>query len=112
LEPQGGAVATVLIFLPAIGLFLVKNPPPFLAHYEFDFKIRFIFSYSVVFALSYLFEYSRERRSKDLERAHNDLEKRVEERTLALQEAIQSLKKEISDRCIFKRTFQGYFFFP
>jgi PAS domain S-box-containing protein len=98
LGSKRGAIATVLILLPAIGLFLVKNPPSFLANYDFDFKIRFTFSFFVVFAFSHLFEYSREKNREELERAHNDLEKRVEERTSALQEAIQSLQKEISER--------------
>jgi signal transduction histidine kinase len=98
LGSKRGAVATVLILLPAIGLFLMKNPPPFLVNYTFDWKIRFISSFFVVFALSYLFEYSREKNREELRRAHDHLEKRVEERTSALQEAIQSLQKEISER--------------
>ncbi|MGD0919605.1 MAG: ATP-binding protein [Thermodesulfobacteriota bacterium] len=98
LGSKRGAIATVLMLLPAMGLFLVKNPPSFLVNYDFDFKIRFIVSFFVVFVFSYLFEYSREKNREELERAHNDLEKRVEERTSALQEAIQSLQKEISER--------------
>jgi diguanylate cyclase (GGDEF)-like protein/PAS domain S-box-containing protein len=98
LGSKRGAVATVLILLPAIGLFLMKTPPTFLVNYSFDFKIRFIFSFFLVVAFSYLFEYSRERNREELQRAHDGLEKRVEERTLALQEAIQSLQKEISER--------------
>jgi len=93
-----GAVATVLILLPAIGLFLVKNPPPFFVHYNLDFKIRFIFSFLLVFVFSYLFEYTRERNREELRKSHDDLEKRVEERTSALQEAVQSLQKEITER--------------
>ena len=98
LGSKRGAIATVLMLLPAMGLFLLKNPPSFFVNYDFDFKIRFIFSFFVVFVFSYLFEYSREKNREELERAHNDLEKRVEERTSALQEAIQSLQKEISER--------------
>jgi len=98
LGSKRGAVATVLILLPAIGLFLVKNPPPFLVNYNFDFKIRFISSFLMVFAFSYLFEYSRERNREELRKSHDDLEKRVEERTSALQEAVQSLQKEITER--------------
>jgi PAS domain S-box-containing protein len=98
LGSKRGAVATVLILLPAIGLFLMKTPPPFFVNYTFDFKIRFISSFIVVFAVSYLFEYSREMNREELQRAHAELEKRVEERTSALQEAIQSLQKEISER--------------
>jgi signal transduction histidine kinase len=93
-----GAVATVLILLPAIGLFLVKNPPSFFLSYDFEFKIRFISSFFLVFAFSYLFEYSRERHREELQRANDELEKRVDERTSALQKAIQSLQKEISER--------------
>jgi PAS domain S-box-containing protein len=98
LGSRRGAVATVLILLPAIGLFLIKNPPPFLVNYPFDFKVRFVSSFFVVFAISYLFEYSREKNREVLQRAHSELEKRVVERTSALQEAIQSLQNEISER--------------
>ncbi len=98
LGSKRGAVATVLILLPAIGLFLMKNPPPFLVNYNFDFKIRFVFSFLLVFAFSYLFEYSREKNREELQRAHDELEKRVEERTSALQEAVNKLQREISER--------------
>jgi signal transduction histidine kinase len=93
-----GAVATVLILLPAIGLFLVKNPPSFLLNYDFEFKVRFISSFFLVFAFSYLFEYLREKHREELQRVNDELEKRVDERTSALQKAIQSLQKEISER--------------
>ena len=98
LGSKKGAAATVLLLLPAIGLFLVKNPPPFLANYSFDFKLRFISSFFVVFAFSYLFEYSREKHHEELRKSHDDLEKRVEERTSALQEAVNKLQREISER--------------
>jgi PAS domain-containing protein len=45
-----------------------------------------------------LFEYSREKNLKELQSTHDDLEKRIEERTSALQEANESLQKEISQR--------------
>jgi PAS domain S-box-containing protein len=98
LGSKKGAVATVLILLPAIGLFLVKNPPSFFVNYSFDFKVRFISSFFAVFAFSYLFEYAREKNRAELQRAHDELEKRVEERTSALQEAVNKLQKEISER--------------
>ena len=98
LGSKRGAVATVLLLLPAIGLFLVKNPPPFLVNYSFDFKLRFISSFFVVFAFSYIFEYSREKHREELQRAHDELEKRVGERTSALQEAVNKLQREISER--------------
>jgi PAS domain S-box-containing protein len=101
LGSKKGAIATVLISLPVVILFLMKTPPSVLANYSLDFKFRFMFSFSVVFAFSYLFEYSREKNRQELQRARDDLEKRFDERTSALQalqEAIQSLQKEISER--------------
>jgi PAS domain S-box-containing protein len=101
LGSKKGAIATVLISLPVVILFLMKTPPSVLANYSLDFKFRFMFSFSVVFAFSYLFEYSREKNRQELQRARDDLEKRFDERTSALQAlqgAIQSLQKEISER--------------
>ena len=87
LGSKKGAGATVLMLLPTIGLFLMENPPPFLVNYPFDFKIRFLSSFFVVFAFSYFFEYSREKNREGLQRAHDELEKRVEERASALRES-------------------------
>ncbi|MGZ3581096.1 MAG: sensor histidine kinase, partial [Syntrophales bacterium] len=98
LGSKKGAIATVLISLPVVALFLMKTPPPIFAHYNFDFKLRFIFSFLVVSVFSYLFEYAREGNQEELRSAHDNLEKQVEERTSALQEAIQSLQKEIRER--------------
>jgi len=101
LGSKKGAIATLLISLPVVVLFLMETPPSVLANYSLDFKFRFMFSFSVVFAFSYLFEYSREKNRKELQRARDDLEKRFDERTSALQAlqgAIQSLQKEISER--------------
>ena len=101
LGSKKGAIATVLISLPMVVLFLMKDPPFMFAQYSLDFKLRFISSFFVVFAFSYLFEYSREKNRQELQRAHDDLEKRFDERTSALQAlqgAIQSLQKEIGER--------------
>jgi diguanylate cyclase (GGDEF)-like protein/PAS domain S-box-containing protein len=98
LGSKKGALATILILLPVVILFLMKTPPSILANYSFDFKLRFLSSFLVVFVFSYLFEYSREKNQEELQGAHDDLEKRVDERTSDLQEAIQSLQKEISER--------------
>lgn len=98
LGSKKGTIATVLISLPVVILFLMKTPPSILANYSFDFKLRFLSSFLVVSLFSYLFEYAREQNQKELQSAHDDLEKRVDERTSALQEAIESLQKEISER--------------
>lgn len=101
LGSKKGAIATLLISLPVVALFLMKTPPFFFANYSLDFKFRFAFSFSAVFAFSYLFEYSREKNRQELQRARDDLEKQFDERTSALQAlqgAVQSLQKEISER--------------
>ena len=98
LGSKKGAIATALISLPVVALFLMKTPPAIFAHHTFDFKLRFIFSFLVVSAFSYLFEYEREKKQEELRSAHGDLEKQVEERTSALQEAVQSLQNEIRER--------------
>jgi PAS domain S-box-containing protein len=101
LGSKKGAIATALISLPMVVFFLMRTPPSIFASYSLDFKLRFIFSFSVVFAFSYLFEYSREKNWEQLQRAHGDLEKRFDERTSALralQKAIQSLQKEVNER--------------
>jgi PAS domain S-box-containing protein len=98
LGSKKGAIATILISLPVVVLFLLKTPPSIFANYNFDFKLRFIFSFLVVSVFSYLFEYAREKNQEELQSAQDDLEKQVDERTSALQEAIQSLQMEISER--------------
>jgi diguanylate cyclase (GGDEF)-like protein/PAS domain S-box-containing protein len=98
LGSKKGAIATVLISLPVAILFLMKTPPSIFTNYGFDFKLRFLSSFLVVSVFSYLFEYAREQNQEELQSAHDDLEKRVDERTSALQEAIQSLQKEIGER--------------
>jgi diguanylate cyclase (GGDEF)-like protein/PAS domain S-box-containing protein len=98
LGSKKGAIATGLIFLPVVALFLIETPLSILANYSFDFKLRFFSSFFIVFVFSYLFEYLREKSQEELQSAHDELENRVEERTSALQEAIQSLQNEISER--------------
>jgi PAS domain S-box-containing protein len=101
LGSKKGAMATALISAPVIVFFLIRNPPSIFTNYSLDFKLRFLFSFCVVFAFSYLFEYTREKNWEQLQIAHGDLEKRFDERTLALQalqEANQSLEEEISER--------------
>ncbi len=98
LGSKKGVLSTALISLPVVTLFLMKNPPALFAHYSSDFKLRFAFSFLVVSLFSYLFEYAREKHQGELRSAQNDLEKQVEDRTLALREAIRSLQNEITER--------------
>jgi C4-dicarboxylate-specific signal transduction histidine kinase len=92
---------------------------PNLTNYSKDFKIRFLPSFAVVFIYSYAFEYLREkaeeklttkndelnRTIKELKRtdirlrkAQEELEKRVQERTIELSKANIDLKHEIKVR--------------
>ena len=98
LGSRKGAIATILILLPAIGLFLLESPPPPLVSYDLDFKIRFIFSFSLVFLFSYLFEYSRERNREELRKAQGELEEKVTERTAELLVTNEQLKRQIEER--------------
>ena len=95
LGSKKGAIATILISLPMIVFFLIRIPPSTFSNYSLDFKLRFLFSFSVVFAFSYLFEYSRERNQEELHRAHDDLEKRFNERKLA-EEALREKTDELA----------------
>jgi len=85
----------------------MKSPPSIFAHYRFDFKLRFTFSFLVVSLFSYLFEYEREKKQEELRSAQNDLEKQVEERTSALHEAVRSLQKEVSERKWTEKALEG-----
>jgi signal transduction histidine kinase len=98
LGARRGAAASLMILVPVLFLFLLENPPPFLAEYNAHFKWRFIPAYLLVIAFSLLFEYSREVSRRDLRRAHDELEKRVVERTAQLSEANVELRKEITER--------------
>ena len=87
--------------------------------YTFDFKIRFITSFAVVFAYAYLFEKLREKDrnaidskseelsqnlivlekiQEDLQKNQDELELRVEQRTAELKKTNDSLYKEIDER--------------
>ena len=95
LGSKKGAIATILISLPMIAFFLIRIPPSIFSNYSLDFKLRFISSLSVVFAFSYLFEYSREKNQEELQRTHDDLEKRFNERKRA-EEALKEKTEELA----------------
>jgi len=119
LGSKKGAVATIILLILAIIFFAVDVDSPYLTHYSKDFIIRFIPSFIVVFIFSYAFEYFREtaeekltskndelnRTIKELKetdiklrRSQEELEKRVQERTLDLSKANLDLKHEIKVR--------------
>ncbi len=119
LGSKKGAVATILLLILAIIFFAVDFDFPYVTHYSKDFKLRFIPSFIVVFIFSFTFEYLREtaeekltskndelnRTIKELKetdtrlrKAREELEKRVQERTVELSKANIDLKYEIKER--------------
>ena len=106
LGSKKGSVATIFIFLPAIALFLVKIPPPFFSNFTFHFKMRFVLSFLIVSIFSYLFQNSQERSQEELQKSHDNLEKRIREQTLTLQEAVQKLQCKISGHKQMEETLQ------
>jgi two-component system cell cycle sensor histidine kinase/response regulator CckA len=114
-----GLIATIILFLPALMFFGIKDPPSMFATYSMDFKLRFIPSFLVIAVFSYLFESTRERAQQKLgrvntelhstvsvlketddklRRAGEELERRVIERTEQLYMAIMQLETEMAER--------------
>ncbi len=114
-----GLIATIILFIPALMFFGIKDPPSMFATYSMDFKLRFIPSFLVIAVFAYLFESTRERAQQKLERvnaelkstvsvlketddklrkAGEELERRVIERTEQLYMAIMQLETEMAER--------------
>jgi signal transduction histidine kinase len=94
LGAKGGAVATLLILVPPIALFLIPDLPPFFARYTFDFKIRFVPSFLLVFLFSYIFERVREKTQRKYGRKNETLSERKKE----LARVNSELRREVSQR--------------
>ena len=93
LGSRKGAIASVLIFLPALMLFVMKNPPQLFTHFTLDLKLRFTGSFFVVASFAYFFEYLREKNTKNLSKAHDELESKVHERTSQLHAINREMEK-------------------
>ena len=119
LGSQKGSIASLLLFFAALVFFLIDFSPSYFASYTFDFKVRFIPSFLVVFAYAYLFENLRNKDElalnlknselkgkiseleifkSELQKNRNELEKRVEKRTADLNKANKILQLEIIER--------------
>jgi signal transduction histidine kinase/CheY-like chemotaxis protein len=119
LGSKKGAVATIILLIFAIIFFAADFDTPYLTHYSKDFIIRFIPSFILVFVYSCAFEYFREKAEENLlskkdelnrtiknlketdillRKTQEDLEKRVQERTIELSKANIDLKQEIKVR--------------
>ncbi len=99
LGSKKGAFAAALIFVPALTLFISKDLPPSFAHYSLDLKLRFTGSFFVVASFAYFFEYIREKNTKELQKAHDELENRVHQRTAELHtvnEEREKINRELS----------------
>ncbi len=86
-----GAIATLILFIPAFIYVAVDAMTPGLGYYSSAFAIRFIPSVSVALIFSYLFERERERFKQQTLDAYQEQERIIEERT-------RQLKKEVEDR--------------
>lgn len=97
----GGVTASVAMLLPALALFMAKEVPQGLADYSSDFKLRFLPSYLVVLALSYLFERSRRRFQAELARYNAELRSTVETLRVTegeLRHTQRNLEQRVADR--------------
>jgi signal transduction histidine kinase len=102
LGSKQGAVVTLVLFFAAILFLATDNVLPGFATYSLEFKVRFILSFSVVFAYSYLFENIREKTQQKLTWKNTDLENKVvelKEAEKALRESEKELRqaKEIAE---------------
>ena len=86
-----GAIATLILFIPAFIYVVVDALTPGQGYYSSAFAIRFIPSVSVALIFSYLFERERERFRQQTLDAYQEQERILEERT-------RQLKNEVEDR--------------
>ena len=83
-----GSTVTFLLLILAILIFLAENYVPNIATYSKDFEIRFISSFIVIFALSFSFEYVREKTQQQLSNKNIELKETI----FQLKQAKEALK--------------------
>jgi len=88
LGSKKGAIATSILLVLAILIFAIEDQSLITATFSKDFKIRFIFSFIVVFALSVSFENLRERTQRQLGAKNTELKETIFE----LKKAEEALK--------------------
>ena len=107
-----GMIASLLLFIPALIVFVADLDWPFLTTYSIDLRLRFVPSYLVVVAYSVLFEAMRARihakllaQNKELEQtrmaledSRQHLEDRVQQRTAELIRLNDELYLEVKQR--------------
>jgi two-component system, cell cycle sensor histidine kinase and response regulator CckA len=118
MQRRDGVIANLILIVPSF-VYLLTIWPDETAPYSQDFTLRFIPSMLCVLIFSYLFEATRSKTHSNLEAkqqelkdtihalreketelksAHDDLELRIQERTLQLQRSNLKLKTEIEER--------------
>jgi len=116
LGSKKGSLSTSILIIAAIFYFILQNNYSTLAHYSNEVMLRFVPSYLIVFLFSYLFEKNREKNYKivksknkelsniidkleknknKMKKLSDDLEQKVIERTIELNNANKKLLKEI-----------------
>ena len=114
-----GTIASLILLIPALIFFAIEPKGQFFATYPLDLKARFIPSFLVVVAYSYLFEFMRakshrqlvsknnqlietvdelKKTRQELECAQQNLETKVKMRTADLNRANSDLQREIAER--------------
>jgi len=101
LGSKRGAIATVLMLLIVVLVFITDYDSPYLMNYAFDFKVRFISSFLIVFAYTYLFESTREKAQQKLLQKNIELEDAVVELEATkgvLQQNSEELEHQVEER--------------
>jgi signal transduction histidine kinase len=90
LGPSKGLLANLIFFIPSVCFLLFEPRMLFFTTYSADLKLRFIPSYLVVLAYSFIFEYMRKVSDQNLNDRNFELEKVVAELTQAKEDLISS----------------------
>lgn len=88
-----GTFIAIAAGIAAAVFFLISHKFPNLEQYNHDFQWRFLFSYAVVVLFAFLSDHYREASHRSLQHAHDDLEKKVSERTSELLKKNAELEK-------------------
>lgn len=93
LGSKNGAIATLLMTLPVMGMMVFSPEHQAFATYHIDFEIRFLFSYLVVGLFSFFIENAAEKNRHEINQVNRNLEDLIAERTEALVKKVEQLKK-------------------
>ncbi|MBN1382658.1 MAG: PAS domain S-box protein, partial [Deltaproteobacteria bacterium] len=119
LGTQRGTIATAILVVPVTFLFTLENPPGIIFEYTHEARVRFLGTFLMIAALSYIIEKVRENTESKLKKKNDDLseaifklketdeklrrigsylENEVEKRTEQFREANTKLTREIEER--------------